>query len=140
MLLRFKIIKPHDRLNNQNPEMKSIFSIYWLLIASIWYFVNGVLHDIFVIIRHKTGYDRELLRLLMDGHVLMLSGGVLFTCYLMVQDKIQYGFIIGAIVSVFMIGYCLMIFPFLKSFATLFISIMLTIVCVRAYFMFPDIY
>ena len=119
--------------------MNTLFSINWLLIASIWYFVNGVLHDIFVVIRHKTGYDRELLRLLMDGHVLMLSGAVLFVCYLMTLNKIQYGPIIGMILAAGMVIYCMMIFPFLKSFVTLFISIIVIIVCVRTYLTFPGI-
>lgn len=54
--------------------MNWLLSINWALIASLWYFGNGMLHDVFVLIKHKGKYDRELLRLLMDGHVLMLSG------------------------------------------------------------------
>jgi hypothetical protein len=112
--------------------MKNILSIHWTIIAAIWYFVNGVLHDIFILINHKGKYDRELLRLLMDGHVLILSGLIAFVCWLMMRNGIQYGAIISIILGVFMLIYCGMIFPFLKSFVTIAISIMLIIVSIKA--------
>ena len=71
--------------------MNTLLSIHWALVASLFYFGNGLLHDIFVLKDHKGDYDRELLRLLMDGHVLMLSGAVMFVCYLMMLSKIQCG-------------------------------------------------
>ena len=120
--------------------MNIFFSIQWVLIGSIWYFGNGILHDIFVIKEHKGGYDRELLRLLMDGHVLMLSGALLFVCYLMLLSKIQCGAVIAIIIAIAMLVYCAMIFPFLKSFGTMAISIMVIVVCVKLYPTFPDIW
>ncbi len=117
--------------------MSFLFSVHWVLVAAIWYFGNGILHDIFVLIRHKTGYDRDLLRLLMDGHVLILSGAVLFVCYFMMLNKIHYGAWISIIVAAGMLVYCLMIFPFLKSIVTMAISIMLIIVSVKALQSFP---
>ena len=120
--------------------MDVLFSIHWILVASLWYFANGVLHDIFVLIRHKGEYSRDLLRLLMDGHVLIFSGMILFVCYLMCLSKIQSGAAIGLIVAISILVYCLMIFPFLKSFGTIAISAMVIIVCIRAHSVFPDIY
>ena len=120
--------------------MKIILSIHWALIASLWYFGNGVLHDVFVLIQHKGKYDRELLRLLMDGHVLMLSGAVVFMCWLMMLSKIHFCGLISIIVAGFMLVYCLMIFPFLKSFVTMAISILLIIVSIKAIQNFPNIY
>lgn len=117
-----------------------LFSIHWLLITSLWYFGNGILHDVFVLVSHKGKYDRELLRLLMDGHVLMLSGAVIFVCYLMMLNKIQCGGVIGIIVGGFMLLYCAMIFPFLKSFGTMAISVMLICVSINAIITFPNIY
>jgi hypothetical protein len=114
--------------------MKQILSIYWVLAAAIWYFANGILHDIFVLIRHKDGYNRELLRLLMDGHLLILSGIISFVCYLMILNKVQYGPLIGIVVAASMIVYCFMIFPFLKSFVTLGISILMVLVCLRYFY------
>jgi len=112
--------------------MTWLISIHWLLIASIWYFVNGILHDVFVLIKHKGKYDRELLRLLMDGHVLLLSGAVVFVSYKMLLDKIQFGAIISILVAAFMLIYCFMIYPFLKSFATIIISIFLIVASINA--------
>lgn len=120
--------------------MNWLLSIHWALIASVWYFGNGILHDAFVLIRHKGKYDRELLRLLMDGHVLLLSGAVVFVCYLMLLNKIQCGALISIIVAAFMLLYCIMIFPFLKSFGTMAISIMLIAVSIKAMNSFPNIY
>ena len=120
--------------------MHWLLSIHWALVASLWYFGNGILHDAFVLIRHKGKYNRELLRLLMDGHVLMLSGAVVFMCWLMMLNEIQCGGVIRVIVAAFMLLYCLMIFPFLKSFGTIAISIMLIAASIKAMNSFPNIY
>lgn len=120
--------------------MNSLFSVHWVLIASLWYFVNGILHDVFVLINHNGKYDRELLRLLMDGHVLILSGAVVLVCYLMMLNKIQCGGVISIIVAFFMLLYCAMIFPFLKSIGTMTISVILIIVAIKAIISFPNIY
>lgn len=120
--------------------MNTLLSIHWTLAASIFYFGNGLLHDIFVIKAHKGEYNRELLRLLMDGHVLMLSGAVMFVCWLMMMSKIQCGPTIAIIVAAFMLLYCAMIFPFLKSFGTIAISVMVIIVAIKAYQSFPSIW
>ncbi len=120
--------------------MKTFLSIHWALIAALWYFVNGVLHTAAVLLKHKGKYDRELLRLLMDGHVLMLSGAVVFVCWLMMLSKIQCGGTISIIVAGFMLLYCIMIFPFLKSFVTMAISIMLIFISIKAINGFPNIY
>jgi hypothetical protein len=111
--------------------METLLSKYWLLVAGIWYAGNGILHDIFVIINHKTKYDRELLRLLMDGHLLILSGIIMFVSYLMVQKGMPYGAWTGIITAISMLVYCMMIFPFLKSIGTIAITIIALIVCIR---------
>jgi hypothetical protein len=113
--------------------MNHLFTIYWLLIGAIWYFANGILHDIFVIKNHKGAYDRELLRLLMDGHVLILSGAILFACYLMLLNHLAWGALIGMIVATGMLVYCGMIYPFLKSLITITISAIVFVVCLKAY-------
>jgi hypothetical protein len=120
--------------------MSWLFSVHWVLVSAVWYFGNGILHDIFVLINHKGKYDRDLLRLLMDGHVLMLSGAVVFVCYLMMLNKIQCGGVISIIIAVGMLLYCAMIFPFLKSFGTMTISVILIIVSIKAIKDFPNIY
>lgn len=112
--------------------MNNLLSIYWVLASAIWYFVNGILHTVSVIYQHKGKYDRDLLRLLMDGYLLILSGAIVFVCWLMMSNKIVYGGILGCIIAVFMLLYCGMIFPFLKSFGTMAISVVLLLVCIKA--------
>ena len=114
--------------------MGKLFSNYWILIASGWYLINGILHDIFVIIQHNGKYDRELLRLLMDGHVLILSGIIGFLCYGLMQNKNASASAICFTLAIFMLIYCAMIFPFLKSFVTITISTILAIVSAKNYF------
>ena len=70
----------------------------------------------------------------------LLSGAVVFMCWLMMLSKIQCGGVISIIVASFMILYCLMIFPFLKSFVTMAISIILIIAAIKAICSFPKIY
>lgn len=120
--------------------MNMLFSIHWILIASLWYFINGIFHSIAVLKKHKAEYNRELLRLLQVGHLLIFSGVILFVCYLMLLNKIQFGSGISIIVAGSMLIFCAMIFPFLKSFGTIVISIIVIIVSIRAYRSFPDIY
>jgi hypothetical protein len=72
--------------------------------------------------------------------MLVLSGAVVFMCWLMMLSKIQCGGVISIIVAFFMILYCLMIFPFLKSYVTMVISIFLIITAIKAIYSFPNIY
>jgi hypothetical protein len=113
--------------------MNILLSPYWLLGVSGWYLISGVLHDFFVIKNHKGPYNRDLLRLLMDGHVLILSGLILFICFSMVSNKIPYGALISSILAIGMLVYCGMIYPFLKSYFTMFLSLMVIIVSIRAW-------
>jgi hypothetical protein len=114
--------------------MKTLLSINWMLGAGIWYAVNGLLHDIFVVKAHKGGYDRELLRLLMDGHVLILSGALLLVCWQLAKVQPAFAATLGLIIAAGMVVYCAMIFPFLKSFATLLISLFLAAACIYVFF------
>lgn len=120
--------------------MKTLFSVHWIFITSLWYFGSGILHDFFVLKAHKGDYDRELLRLLMDGHVLIASGVVLFVCYLMMLSKIQCGNTIAIIVAGFMLIYCFMILPFLSSYLTMALSAMVIIVSLYLFSTFPSIW
>jgi hypothetical protein len=114
--------------------MKTLFSVHWMLGAGIWYAVNGLLHDIFVVRGHKGGYNRELLRLLMDGHVLILSGALLIVCWQLARVQPGFAAALGLIIAAGMVVYCAMIFPFLKSFATLLVSFFLAAACVYVIF------
>lgn len=112
--------------------MNWLFSVHWVAIAAAWYIGNGVLHDISILMKHNGEYDRELLRLLLNGHILIVSGTVLIVCYLMMLSKIPYGATIAIIIAAGMLLYCAMIFPFLKSFVTMAISIELIVVSINS--------
>jgi len=120
--------------------MKTFLSVHWALVAALWYLGNGILHSASVLNQHHGKYDRDLMHLLMNGHLLMLSGAVVFMCWLMMLSKIQHGGVIGIIVAAFMLLYCALIFPYLKSFGTIGISILLILVSVKAINDFPNIY
>jgi hypothetical protein len=101
-----------------------VISPWWLVIAGLWFVINGILHDTFVLINHKSSYDKELMRLLMDGHLLIFSGALMGISFLLTRENNIYGPILGVLCGTSMLIYCCMIFPFLKSFATMGISVM----------------
>lgn len=99
-----------------------------------WALLNGILHDIFVIINHKKQYDRELLRLLMDGHILITCGIIQLIAYIGLRENASWGFWVAGVASVSLLVYCGMIFPFLKSFGTIFLNLSLLILVIMAFF------
>jgi hypothetical protein len=114
--------------------MNYLLSLYWVLGASLWCFVSGILHTFFVLKEHKGNYNRDLLRLLMDGHVLIFIGILFFVCFLMMQKGLSYGAIIALVSALALVVYCLLIFPFLKSYFTLGIAIIVMLVAIRFLF------
>jgi hypothetical protein len=110
-------------------NLRSFLHQYLFIIAGLWYALNGILHDVFVLRAHAGNYDRELLRLLMDGHVLILSGALLLVCWQMARTESSYAYIVGLIVTTGMLVYCAMIFPFLKSVITSVISLVAVVYC-----------
>ena len=94
-----------------------------VLVAGGWNLANGILHDVFVLRSdHGRQYDRNLLRLLMDGHILITCGIILVIVSNGVRDRHDYAYWIAGTALISMIVYCLMIFPFLKSILTLLIN------------------
>jgi hypothetical protein len=104
-----------------------------VLIAGVWNLVNGILHDIFVLRSdHGKQYDRTLLRLLMDGHILITSGIVLLLCTNGVRLHQPYPVYIAITICCSMIVYCIMIFPFLKSLGTIGINLLTLLILIVA--------
>lgn len=90
-----------------------------IIITAIFVLGNGILHDFFVILGHKGSYDRNLLRLLMDGHILITSGIVYIIAFFLARQNNTAAIYLCIITSVSLLVYCAMIFPFLKSFGTI---------------------
>ncbi len=97
--------------------MERIVSVVPWAIAFIggWTLLNGLLHDVFVLAQGRK-YDRDLLRLLLDGHVLITNGLVLLLASYGIWKQETWGILLAALASCSVLVYCSLIFPFLKSF------------------------
>ena len=105
----------------------SYLPIMTLLIGS-WILLSGILHDIFVLrSEHGNQYDRNLLRLLTDGHVLITGGVLQIAAYFGLRNNEPWAYYIAGIACISLLIYCAMIFPFLKSFFTIFLNTLLLI-------------
>ncbi|MGZ5243645.1 MAG: hypothetical protein ACXWEY_06370 [Bacteroidia bacterium] len=104
------------------------------LCAGGWAVINGTLHDIFVLrSEHGKIYDRTLLRLLMDGHILISSGAFLLLSYIGLRENASWGYYVAGFASFSLLVYCAMIFPFLKSLGTIIINASLLIGLIIGY-------
>ena|ERR1041385_2035453 len=106
---------------------------YISLIVGGWAVVNGILHDVFVLIRHKTGYDRDLLRLLMDGHILITCGIIQMIAYKGLSGNEQWAYWVAGVATISLLVYCGLIFPFLKSLGTITLNIILLILLIAGW-------
>ena len=105
-----------------------------VLAVGAWCVINGILHDIFVLrSEHGKQYNRDLLRLLMDGHILITCGAVLMVSYLGIQNNEHWAFYMAGISSISLLVYCGMIWPFLKSILTIVLNVVLLVMLVIAY-------
>ncbi len=104
---------------------------FFALCVGGWAVINGVLHDIFILRSdHGKIYNRELLRLLMDGHILISSGIFQLIAYTGLRENASWAYFIAGIASLSLLVYCCMIFPFLRSYATMFLNFILLILII----------
>jgi uncharacterized membrane protein (DUF2068 family) len=98
------------------------------LCIGAWMTLNGILHDIFILAsEHGKKYDRDLLRLLMDGHILITCGALQMLSAIGLRNNESWGYYVAGICCISLFVYCLMIFPFLKSFFTMALNLFLII-------------
>jgi VIT1/CCC1 family predicted Fe2+/Mn2+ transporter len=95
---------------------------YFILFAGLWAMVNGILHDV-VILRQRRPFDRELIRLLIDGHVLIFGGILYLVCFQGIRAQHHLAFIVCIVAAFFLLGYCALIFKMLPSIATITINL-----------------
>jgi uncharacterized membrane protein HdeD (DUF308 family) len=105
-----------------------------VLAVGVWCIINGVLHDIFVL-RSEQGkqYNRDLLRLLMDGHILITCGAIQIVSYFGIQNNEHWAFYMASIACISLLVYCAMIWPFLKSVMTIALNAALLAMLVITY-------
>src|SRR4051812_26079974 len=85
-----------------------------------WMVLNGILHDIAVLrSEHGKQYDRNLLRLLMDGHILLTCGAMQMISFIGLRSDEHWAYYVSGTACISMLIYCAMIFPFLKSLFTI---------------------
>ena len=100
-----------------------------------WMVLNGILHDVAVLRSdHGRQYDRNLLRLLMDGHILFTCGVIQMIAFLGFRNNELWAYYVSATACVSMLVYCAMIFPFLKSFFTIGLNLLLLVMLVIGFF------
>src|SRR5258706_12764524 len=93
-----------------------------------WAVVNGILHDVFVLAsEHGKKYDRDLLRLLMDGHILITCGVMQMISFIGLNTNEHWGYYVSGTACISLLIYCGMIFPFLKSIFTIILNLGLLI-------------
>ena len=103
---------------------------YFVLILSVFTVGNGLLHDIFVLLKHKGGYDRNLLRLLMDGHILIISGLIYLAAWFQFSRDHGPALWLCIIASASLLVYAIMIYPFLKSFVTILLNAIMLVMAI----------
>ncbi len=99
----------------------------FILLVGLYVFGNGILHDVFVLMQHKEPYDRNLLRLLMDGHILITSSIAYLIAYFLLRQNNTLGLYLCIATAVSLLVYCGMIFPFLKSYGIIAITVILLV-------------
>ena len=106
-------------------KMSDYLPILSLFIGG-WAVVSGILHDVFVLLsEHGKKYDRDLLRLLMDGHILITCGVLQMIAYTGLRAHENCAYYVSGVACISLLVYCAMIFPFLKSFFTILLNAVL---------------
>ena len=101
------------------------------LVIGGWAVLNGILHDIFVLAsEHGKKYDRDLLRLLMDGHILITCGAMQMISYQGLKTNETWAYYVSGTACISLLIYCGMIFPFLKSIVTILLNAALLILLI----------
>ena len=101
------------------------------LLVGGWAVVSGILHDIFVLLsEHGKKYDRDLLRLLMDGHILITCGVIQMIAYPGLRNHENWAFYVSGVACISLLVYCAMIFPFLKSLFTILLNTVLLVILI----------
>jgi uncharacterized membrane protein HdeD (DUF308 family) len=111
-------------------KIQNYLPLISLLIGG-WAVVSGILHDIAVLLsEHGKKYDRDLLRLLMDGHILITCGVLQMIAYAGLRNHENWAFYISGFACISLLVYCAMIFPFLKSLFTILLNAALLVLLI----------
>lgn len=95
---------------------------YYIFFVSLWCIANGLLHDIFVL-RQRRPFDKELIRLLLDGHILIFAGIFFMISFRGIGRGEPWAFYVAMASCIFILGYCALIFKILPSVMTILIHL-----------------
>ncbi len=95
---------------------------YYIIFAGGWSVVNGLLHDIFIL-RERRPFEKELIRLMIDGHILIFSGIFYWVSVSGLSTPNSLAYIICIITAIFLLGYCAWIFKMLPSIGTIAVNL-----------------
>jgi hypothetical protein len=95
---------------------------YYIAFAGAWAIGNGILHDIFVLIQ-KRPFGRDLIRLLVDGHIMIFAGIFYLLCYNGLKEQQALAYWVAITASVFMLGYCGLIFKLIPAIGMILINL-----------------
>jgi hypothetical protein len=94
----------------------------FIIIAGALSLGNGILHDVFVLLQRKP-FDKELIRLLIDGHILIFSGLIYIASVHGLKTQQPLAYSVCLITALFLLGYCGLIFRILPSIVTILINV-----------------
>jgi hypothetical protein len=107
---------------------------HWIIgFAGIWMLGNGILHDVFILLQ-KRPFEKELIRLLIDGHILIFSGIFFLICFKSLQEGSDLALWLCIVNALFILGYCALIFKMLPAVGIIVISLVVLVVSVLAKF------
>lgn len=90
-------------------------NFHWLAgFVGIWTAGNGLLHDIFILAQRRP-FERDLIRLLIDGHILIFAGILYLICFKALQQGSTLALWICIADSIFLLGYCALIFKLIPA-------------------------
>jgi hypothetical protein len=95
---------------------------YFIAFAGIWALGNGILHDVFVLAQRRP-FGRDLIRLLIDGHILIFAGVIYLLCYSGIREQQTMAYVISIANALFLLGYCALIFKMLPSIGMIVINL-----------------
>lgn len=103
-------------------------NFYWVVgFVGAWTTVNGLLHDIAILMQRRP-FERELIHLLIDGHIIIFSGILYLLCFKPLQQGSSFALWICIADAVFMLGYCGLIFKLLPAIGMIFLNLVVLII------------
>ncbi len=109
-------------------------NIHWIIgFAGVWMLGSGILHDFFVLAQ-KRPFDKDLIRLLIDGHILMFGGILFLLCIKPVQSGSELALTICIADAIFLLGYCALIFKMLPAVGVIAVCLLVLLVSVKVKF------